>query len=107
MRHTRIVALLLSLVVAALTEAGAAPSQTKVIFLGDSLTEGYGVPKSASFPSLIAAELQRKGRSDVVVINAGVSGSTTASGLSRLKWHLNGQPKPKVLVLALGANDGL
>lgn len=80
---------------------------TKIVFVGDSLTEGYGVPKEAAFPALVEAELRAKGYKGVEIINAGVSGSTTASGLSRLKWHLKGQPKPSILVLALGANDGL
>lgn len=82
-------------------------AQTKVVFVGDSLTEGYGVAKDAAYPSIIEAGLKARGVEDVIIVNAGVSGSTTASGTSRLKWHLNGKPKPSILVLALGANDGL
>jgi len=72
-----------------------------VLFIGDSLTEGYGIDSEKSYPSLIQKELGEK----VSIINGSVSGSTTASGLSRLRWFL--KSKPEVLVLALGANDGL
>jgi acyl-CoA thioesterase I len=77
---------------------------SKILFLGDSLTEGYGVQKSDSYPSQLQLLLNKKGLK-VVVINAGSSGSTTASGPSRLRWHL--KSAPKILVLALGGNDGL
>lgn len=76
-------------------------SETKVLFLGDSLTEGYGVKKENAYPQILENELKGK----IISINGGVSGSTTASGLSRLRWQL--RAKPKVVVLALGANDGL
>ncbi|MFZ9002279.1 MAG: arylesterase [Bacteriovoracaceae bacterium] len=72
-----------------------------ILFIGDSLTEGYGIDSEKSYPSLIQNELGEK----VSIINGSVSGSTTASGLSRLRWFL--KSKPEVLVLALGANDGL
>src|SRR5690349_2714451 len=100
---------LFSIVFAMLAGLTAAPAgaQTKVLFLGDSLTEGLGVAKTANFPALVEAELKKEGFSDVVAVNAGVSGSTTASAVSRLRWHLNAKPKPKLLVLALGGNDGL
>ncbi len=84
-----------------------AAAQTKILFIGDSLTEGYGLSKDAAFPTLVETELKERGFKDVVAVNAGVSGATTASGVSRLKWHLNAKPKPKIMVLALGANDGL
>jgi acyl-CoA thioesterase-1 len=79
---------------------------TVLLFLGDSLTEGLGVPPEAAYPSLIEKELKADQRA-VRIVNAGISGSTSASGLARLKWHLKGKEKPDVLVLALGANDGL
>lgn len=75
-----------------------------IVFLGDSLTAGLGLDSSASFPSLIAARLEEQ-QLDVDVVNAGVSGDTSAGGLRRLDWALEGNPR--VLVLALGANDGL
>lgn len=79
-------------------------SQTTVLFVGDSLTEGYGVPKEKSYPHLVSEALKKRGKS-IRLLNGSVSGSTTASGLSRLRWFL--KAKPSILVLALGANDGL
>src|SRR5690606_12977905 len=79
----------------------------KVLFLGDSLTEGYGIPKEKALPYLAIERFnqemaQRRMALRVEGIYDGVSGSTTASGLSRLKWHL--KAKPDVLFLAPGAN---
>jgi acyl-CoA thioesterase-1 len=75
-----------------------------VVFLGDSLTAGLGLDEGEAYPAVVERELEKEGR-DVRVLNAGVSGDTTAGGLSRLGWLL-GQ-KPQVVVVALGANDGL
>lgn len=75
-----------------------------MIFLGDSLTAGYGLPADQSFPVRLGALLGALGR-PVRIVNAGVSGDTTAGGLRRLDWLL-GQ-KPDVLVVCLGGNDGL
>lgn len=80
-------------------------AQTKVLFIGDSLTEGYGISKENSYPELLKKLLLSKHGVKIEVVNGSVSGSTTASGLSRLKWFL--RSKPEVLILALGANDGL
>ncbi len=83
----------------------AAPADAPlVVFLGDSLTAGLGLPVDQAYPAVVAAELARKGR-PVRVVNAGVSGDTTAGGLRRAEWVLT--QRPDVLVLALGANDGL
>ena len=90
--------LLLSLCVAGPLRAGS------VLCVGDSLTAGYGLSKDEAFPALLAARLRAAGHSNEV-INAGVSGDTTAGGLRRVDWLLR-QPVD-VLVLALGANDGL
>ncbi len=79
-------------------------AQTTILFVGDSLTEGYGVPKEKSYPSLVSDKLNKKGKK-VKILNGSVSGSTTASGISRLRWFL--KAKPDFLLLALGANDGL
>ncbi len=79
-------------------------SATRLVVIGDSLTAGYGVSKEAAFPSQLQRLLKEKGKK-VEVINAGTSGSTSASALRRVKWHMRG--KPKILLLALGANDGL
>jgi acyl-CoA thioesterase-1 len=85
--------------------AAAAPrTPPLVIFLGDSLTAGLGLAGDQAFPSLLGRELRADGL-PVRVINAGVSGDTTAGGLRRLQWLL--AQHPAVLVLGLGANDGL
>jgi acyl-CoA thioesterase-1 len=73
-----------------------------VIFLGDSLTAGYGLPADAAFPALVADLSRGKGR-PISFVNAGVSGDTTAGGLDRVGWLL-GQ-KPDLLVVGLGVND--
>ncbi len=75
-----------------------------LVFLGDSLTAGHGVRADESFPSLIEEKIRSTGLS-VVTKNAGVSGDTTAGGLRRIDWLL--QRKIDVLVIELGANDGL
>lgn len=75
-----------------------------ILFLGDSLTEGYQLSKEESFPSVVEREL-KKGHKDIKVINGGVAGATSASGLKRLDWYLTA--KPDIMILALGANDGL
>jgi len=80
-------------------------ADTTILMLGDSLTEGTGVKKNQAYPYLVEQKLKAKGLSLIKVINAGVSGSTSASALSRLKWHL--RSTPDILLLALGANDGL
>lgn len=84
-------------------EAPAAPGPL-VVFLGDSLTAGYGLTEEEAFPARLAAAL-REGGHPVRVVNAGVSGDTSAGGLRRLPWLLT--QHPDVMVVALGANDGL
>lgn len=76
----------------------------KIIFIGDSLTEGYGIEQKYAYPALIQEQINKENL-DYKVLNGGVSGSTTASGKSRLKWFL--KSTPKIIVVALGANDGL
>lgn len=79
----------------------------KMIVLGDSLTEGYGVSKDAAFSALLEKKIKDSGK-DWTVINAGISGSTTASGPGRVKWLLKAKgDKPKIILVILGANDGL
>ncbi len=75
-----------------------------ILFLGDSLTEGYLVDKQFSYPSLVEKKLQEKGYK-VKVVNGGLSGDTTAGGLNRYKWFL--KTDFDLLFLALGSNDGL
>jgi acyl-CoA thioesterase-1 len=79
-------------------------ARPRIVFLGDSLTAGYGLAKEASVPSLIQARLQTD-KYPYEVVNAGVSGDTSAGGLSRLDWSLEGDVR--ILVIELGANDGL
>jgi acyl-CoA thioesterase-1 len=74
------------------------------VFLGDSLTAGLGLPREQSVPSLIQARLDSEGYV-YEVVNAGVSGDTSAGGVRRLDWALEGDVD--VLVVELGANDGL
>lgn len=80
------------------------PAAPLVVFLGDSLTAGLGLDENQAYPALLGQQLNQEGKA-VRVVNAGVSGDTTAGGLSRLNWLL-GQ-HPDVLVVGLGANDGL
>ena len=80
-------------------------TQPKIIlFFGDSLTAGYGLSPDQAFPALVEKELL-KGNKKVKVINAGLSGETTAGGLSRIDWTL--REPIDVFVLELGGNDGL
>ena len=80
------------------------PHAKTVLFFGDSLTAGYGLDPAQAFPALIQAKIAAHGW-DFQVVNAGLSGETTAGGLRRIDWVL--QRPIAVLVLALGANDGL
>ncbi len=80
------------------------PQRPRIVILGDSLTAGLGLLESQSFPALIQQKVDAEGYK-FEVVNAGVSGDTTAGGLRRLDWALEGDVK--VLVVALGGNDGL
>jgi acyl-CoA thioesterase I len=75
-----------------------------ILFFGDSLTAGLGVQQEQAYPALVQQKIREKNL-PFDVINAGVSGDTTAGGLARLDWVL--QKKIDIFVLALGANDGL
>jgi acyl-CoA thioesterase-1 len=92
--------------VAARAQTSPEPSAAlrRIVFLGDSLTAGLGLLREQSVPSLIQDRLTAEGYS-YEVINAGVSGDTSAGGLSRLDWSLDGDVE--LLVIELGANDGL
>lgn len=76
----------------------------KILAFGDSLTAGYGLPEGDGFAPQLQQALEKMGR-EVTVINGGLSGDTTAGGLSRLDWML--ADKPDVVILELGANDML
>src|ERR1700744_4206757 len=82
--------------------AHAAP--VKILALGTSLTQGYGVPPGFDFTVVLEAQLKASGI-DVRVINAGVSGATSAGGLSRLDWSL--ADHPDAAIVELGSNDAL
>ena len=86
------------------TPSAPAAGRPRVVALGDSLTAGLGLSPEQSWPSLVQQKIDQAGL-DVEVVNAGVSGDTSAGGLRRLDWALDGDVK--VLVLELGANDGL
>jgi len=83
--------------------------QFKILILGDSLTEGFGVDESDTYPALLEEklnnELYLKTGIKYKIINGGISGSTTSGGVSRIEWFL--KSKPDFLILALGGNDGL
>lgn len=81
-----------------------AVTEPVVVFLGDSLTAGLGLEESQAYPFLVKTNLEKSGH-PVRVVNAGVSGDTTAGGLARLDWLLS--QKPDVVVVGLGGNDGL
>lgn len=89
----------------ALNFSAAVEKESTLVIIGDSLTEGYGVTRDKAYPALLEAKLNALGPKKWKVINAGVSGSTSASGPSRLKWQL--KAKPALIIVALGANDGL
>jgi acyl-CoA thioesterase I len=76
----------------------------RILMLGTSLTQGYGLPPGAEIPALLQAKLKATGL-DAQVINAGVSGDTSAGGLSRLDWSL--ADHPDAAVVELGSNDAL
>jgi len=82
----------------------AAPSAPRIVALGDSLTAGLGLPREDAYPAVLQRKLKEAGHG-FEVINAGVSGDTSADGLRRANWALEGDVR--LLILALGANDGL
>ena len=76
----------------------------RLLVLGDSLVAGYGLPPGQSFPDRLQLDLAARG-AEVSVINAGVSGDTTAGGLARLDWSLG--DNPDAVIIVLGGNDML
>ena len=97
-----LISTVLLLIMATAGQATAKP--VKILALGTSLTQGYGLPPGTEFPVQLQAALKQAGI-DAVVINAGVSGDTSAGGLSRLDWSL--ADKPDVAIIELGSNDML
>jgi acyl-CoA thioesterase-1 len=96
----------LSAALAVLFLASVAPAQSErvIVAFGDSLTAGYGVAPDQAYPALLEARLRAEGYR-YRVINAGVSGDTTAGGLRRVDWTL--RSRPDIVLLELGANDAL
>jgi acyl-CoA thioesterase I len=101
---------LVALLVATLLGAMALPkSQAKeqemvIVAIGDSLTAGFGLAESESFPAKLEAALKEQGR-NVTVVNAGVSGDTVSAALARLDWAL--PPNASAVIVELGGNDAL
>lgn len=82
-----------------------AAAEVRIVALGDSLTHGYGLPPAEGFAPQLQAWLRANGAPEATVINAGVSGDTTAGGLARLEWSL--ADGADALIVALGGNDFL
>ena len=103
-RFTRLIGPGVIAIFLSLTLIGATPPQGVILFLGDSITAGYGLDLEQAYPALIQEKIDAK-RWQFKVVNAGQSGDTSAGGLSRIDWLL--RSRVDVLVLELGANDGL
>ncbi len=101
MRHA---ALTVVLALALASAVGDSSAEETLTVLGDSLTAGFGVGREEAFPALVQERLRREGY-DYRVVNAGVSGDTTAGGLRRVEWVL--RTRPAIVIVALGGNDGL
>ncbi len=84
--------------------SAAAQEALRIAVFGDSLTAGFGLPEDQAFPARLEAALKDRGH-DVRVINAGVSGDTTAGGRARLDWTL--ADRPHIVIVELGSNDAL
>jgi acyl-CoA thioesterase-1 len=91
-----------NLAVALVIAAAPALAETTIVALGDSLTQGYGLPEAEGFVPQLQAWLRARGR-DVRVINAGVSGDTTAGGAARVGWAL--ADGADAMIVILGGND--
>ena len=92
------------IVLLVLAGAGAHAAPIKILALGTSLTQGYGVPPGLDFTAVLEARLKASGV-DAKLINAGVSGDTSAGGLARLDWSL--AERPDAAIVELGSNDAL
>lgn len=84
--------------------AKANDTKKRIVILGDSITAGYGLDLSQAYPALIQQKLAQA-KLPFIIVNAGVSGDTTAGGLRRVAWALS--KGADVLIIALGGNDGL
>ena len=93
------------ILIAGLLSAGTAAAAGTILVFGDSLSAGYGIRQDAAWPSLLQQRLAEK-RVDYSVVNASISGETSAGGRSRIAEAL-ARHRPAIVVIALGANDGL
>jgi len=100
----RAIALLFAALIASAPGVVGAADPVRILVLGDSLAAGYGLPAAQAFPARLEARLRADGH-DVKVINAGVSGDTSAGGRARLDWALT--DRPDIVIVELGGNDAL
>ncbi|HEV2562902.1 MAG TPA: arylesterase [Rhizomicrobium sp.] len=96
--------LLISMIASVAFAASAVAAPVKILALGTSLTQGYGLPPGTEFTTVLETKLKQAGI-DATVINAGVSGDTSAGGLARLDWSL--ADHPNAAIIELGSNDAL
>jgi acyl-CoA thioesterase-1 len=97
-------AMLLFIIVAFFIATPAHASPIKILAIGTSLTQGYGLPPGTEIPAVLGDKL-KAARIDARVINAGVSGDTSSGGLARLDWSLS--DRPQAAIVELGSNDAL
>lgn len=108
MKHLRTLLFLLFAFFLVLTAPATEAEEKIILAMGDSLMAGYNLPPGSSFPAQLEVWLRQNG-AEVRVLNSGVSGDTSASGLARLDWSLAGAPgaMPDLIILEFGANDML
>src|ERR1700761_3711621 len=104
MKRVRFKLILAAVALALSWFAPAAAAPVKILMIGTSLTQGYGLPPGTEIPAVLQAKLKTVGV-DANVINAGVSGDTSAGGLARIDWSL--ADHPNAAVVELGSNDAL
>jgi acyl-CoA thioesterase I len=102
---SRVIGILLVVLAASAAPASRGASAPVILVFGDSLSAGYGVPVGHGWVDLLAQRMAREGY-DFALVNASVSGETTAGGLARLPRAL-ALHRPRIVILELGANDGL
>jgi acyl-CoA thioesterase-1 len=104
MNSARIKRMLITIAAIAMVATATHAATVKILALGTSLTQGLGVPPGLVLTAVLEARLKASG-SDVKIINAGVSGDTSAGGLARLDWSL--VDHPQAAIIELGSNDAL
>jgi acyl-CoA thioesterase-1 len=104
LRTSSVVVILISIFFSGASPSLAVAEAKRIVAMGDSLTSGLGVEQREAYPAVLEKRLRARGFS-YEVINAGVSGDTTAGGLRRVSWVL--KSRPNLVILELGANDGL